>query len=145
MPEKLRALIDYAKGNAIVHSLFAITYGLITIFFGDELWELGHVYSSAKQVPYAPESWGILAIFCGVIILFGVFRGNFRSDYRGEAMIRVGCLLFSAWCFVFAILFAWDCVKYKTPIGLPGVANYLYMALLVVHRGVLAKRISEDR
>lgn len=129
---KLKALLDYARGNAIVHSLFAITYGMATVVWSDALW-LGGVYDTAKEIPFAPESWGFIAMLSGSMILYGA--------RNGQVFVKWGCGILSAWCFIFAIFFAIDCIANKTPLGIPGVISYLYIALLVVHRGVLAEKL----
>ncbi|AWY06136.1 membrane protein [Gordonia phage Suzy] len=135
--DKLKALLDYAKGNAIVHSAFGFSYGLLTIFAGDALWAGGRTYETANSLPYAPQSWGTIAIvFDGVIAIGSIKKTN------SERWIRWGCFGLAAWCFVFAIFFLIDSIAHWTPFGLPGVVVYGYSALLMIHRSVLGERLS---
>lgn len=132
--DKLKALLDYAKGNGIVHGLFAICYGLLTIIFGDELWN-GPVYQNANKLPWAPQSWGLVALLCGVIILYGAYRDR-------ERLVRWGCFFMAVWCFVFASLFLKDFIEYKAALSLPGVISYYHAAFLMINRSVLSKRVT---
>lgn len=138
-PDGLKALMDYARGNAMVHSLFAMTYGALTIFCGDDLWSGGSAYRTANSIPFAPQSWGCVAIVFGGVIAIGCVKNK-----NSERWIRVGCFLMAVWCFVFAIFFLTDSIKSHTPFGLPGTAVYSYMAMLMIHRSVLSRRIQID-
>ena len=134
----VKALIDYARGNAILHSAFLIAYGVVTFVYNDTLWSESRVHDTIGQLPKSPESWGALAIFFGVVILIGVLKSN-------EKIISTGCFLGAVWCLVFAITFITDFIlDPSTPIALIGFAVYTYTALIMLHRVVLVRRLQHE-
>ena len=134
----VKALIDYARGNAILHSAFLIAYGVVTFVYNDTLWSESRVHDTIGQLPKSPESWGALAIFFGVVILIGVLKSN-------EKIISTGCFLGAVWCLVFAITFIIDFIlDPSTPIALTGFAVYTYTALIMLHRVVLGRRLQHE-
>lgn len=134
----VKALVDYARGSAILHAMFLIVYGVITFAYRDALWSESRVYDTIGQLPKSPESWGALAVAFGVIILIGVMWAN-------ERIISVGCFLGAVWCIVFAITFLIDFILDKnTPITLVGFSIYVYTALIMLHRVVLGQRLQHE-
>lgn len=134
----VKALVDYARGNAILHVLFLFFYGVITFVYGKVLWRGTGVHDTISMIPYSPESWGSIAIFCGLLVLLGIIKSD-------NILISVGCFLGSMWCFVFAGALLTDFFEDPTtPIALSGGLTYTYSALLMIHRSVLARKLDNE-
>lgn len=130
----LKALLDYARGNGLLHGIFAIIYGTLTFIYGDDLWE-GPAYYNASKIPYAPQSWGAVAMLAGIIIILGSVKGK-------EKLVKWGCFFMSTWCLFFASLFLKDFIETKMAFILPAAVSYYHAAFLMVNRYVLAGRIT---
>lgn len=121
----------FIRGVTTLLGVFPIGYALLTFCFGDPLWAGAPTYDTANSVPYAPESWGVVAICAGCLILLGEYM-------RRHVLIVAGALVQSVWCLFFAVGFGVDSVNHHVPFGLPGTWVYFTIAALMVVRARLA-------
>ena len=112
-----REAFAYVRGSTQAFIIFPIGYGILTLVFGDELWGAGRLYDAAMVIPFAPESWGVLALVFGILMAIGEFSER-------KMFLSVGCAMMGIWCYTFAALFLIDCLRYETPFGAPEALLY---------------------
>jgi hypothetical protein len=57
---------DYIRTQTVLLALLPTIYGALTFVFGDDLWAGSGVYRTALQVPWSPQSWGLLFVTLGL-------------------------------------------------------------------------------
>ncbi|OZD74904.1 hypothetical protein CH273_25810 [Rhodococcus sp. 05-339-2] len=121
-------LLFFARSVTVVLGALAIGYGTLTFTFGAALWSgPSHVYGTALTVPYAPQSWGVVAIVAGVLVVTGQLASRHRVVVAGAAVMIL-------WFLFFAISFLFDVVNSGNPFGAPGVLVYTLLCVLMVLR-----------
>ena len=134
----LKALVDYARGNTLMHAAFLVIYGIITYAYMSTLWMGTRVHDTISQLPYAPESWGTPAILIGLVIFIGTYRNS-------ERLVSIGCFFGAVWCLIFAAAFLVDFIQDDTtPIALTGCLIYAHTAAVLLHRFVLGRRLLDE-
>lgn len=129
--ETVSDLLFFARAVTFVIGAIAIGYGTLTFTFGEALWHgPSAVYGTAQSVPYAPQSWGLVAILAGLCVVIGQWTGVHRVIIAGAAVM-------AAWFLFFAGAFLTDVVQSQLPFGAPGVLIYGALCLLMVLRAVV--------
>ncbi|QXO13689.1 hypothetical protein SEA_DUMPTRUCK_34 [Gordonia phage DumpTruck] len=131
--KKVNAAIWFIRAVTLVSGGFAIGYGVLTFLFGKELWGNGAAmtYDAALTVPYAPQSWGLVAMTLGVLIIFSELK-----EARRAKTVFMG--LQGVWCFIFASYFLIDCLSSGHPFGAPGVLVYSFVGTIFLLCAMLA-------
>lgn len=134
-PDRARRQIAEAeafiRGVTTLLGVFPIGYAILTFCFGDPLWAGAPTYDTANSVPHAPESWGVVAVCAGVLILVGEYTRHHR-------LIVAGAGVQSVWCLFFSVAFLTDSLDKHISFGLPGTWVYFIFAALLVARARLA-------
>ena len=129
--KKLEGVDQFIHGVTVLLGIFPLCYGILTIVFGDPLWNGAPTYGTALSVPASPESWGVIAILAGLAILTGEYTKN-------HTVILAGCSVQSVWCMFFAIAFLVDSAQQQISFGLPGTLIYTVTGTLMITRARLA-------
>lgn len=113
---RTKAGISFVHGFTVNMAIIPIGYGILTFVFGAEMWS-GATYGSAMSVPYAPQSWGTVALALGILIVISERK-------RLYGLMSVACFLSATWCLIFAFFFLFDCIRHGMSFGAPGVLVY---------------------
>ena len=126
-------IANFLRGFTIHLGIIAIGYATLTFVFGDDLWGNGRAptYDAALSVPWAPQSWGLFAATCGVLIIVMEFRD--KNKHLSLLLVTQGI-----WCFIFSAFFLIDSVEKQTPFGLPGTWIYFSVGVFYMGRARLA-------
>jgi len=126
-----RAVTDtlfFAQSATLLLGTVSIGYGILTLTFGSALWDgPGTVYDTAQSVPGAPQSWGLVAIAAGALVLAGQL-------FHRHTLIATGALSMGLWFLFFAVSFAFDIADARAPFGAPGVLVYAHLCVLMLLR-----------
>jgi hypothetical protein len=71
-------LVDFLRTVTILLGLIPTSYGVLTWWFGINLWNGSVVYQTALGVPYAPQSWGAAFLVLGVGVIASSAWGRNR-------------------------------------------------------------------
>lgn len=124
-------LLFFSRAVTFVLGAIAIGYGTLTFTFGASLWHgPSPVYGTALSVPYAPQSWGVVAIAAGLCVVVGQWIGQHR-------IIITGAVSMTLWFLFFAVSFFRDVIKSDLPFGAPGILIYGALCVLMVLRSVV--------
>ncbi|NIL77589.1 hypothetical protein [Rhodococcus sp. B10] len=127
----LKDLLFFARTATLVLGAIAIGYGALTLVFGEALWDgPSHVYGTALSVPYAPQSWGLVAMAAGICVISGQLLDRHR-------LIIVGATVMVLWFLFFGGSFLFDVVESQSPFGAPGALVYLSLCLLMALRSAV--------
>lgn len=118
----------FAQSVTLLLGSVSIGYGILTFAFGPALWDgPGTVYNTAQSVPGAPQSWGLVAIVAGALVVVGQMLNRHK-------LIATGALLMGLWFLFFAVSFAFDIAGARSPFGSPGVVVYAHLCVLMLLR-----------
>ncbi|OZF25188.1 hypothetical protein CH296_28010 [Rhodococcus sp. 14-2496-1d] len=121
-------LIFFARSVTVVLGLLAVGYGALTFTFGAALWDgPSHVYGTALTVPFAPQSWGVVAVVAGALVVVGQLGDRHHVVVLGAAVMVL-------WFLFFAVSFVFDVVESGVPLGSPGILVYTSLCVLMVLR-----------
>jgi hypothetical protein len=121
----------YIKASTIVMSLLPISYGILTFVFGDELWGSSSIYSTALQVPWAPQSWGMLFFVLGVLNVWFALS-------RRDAGIAICSVLVAVVLAMFMVTFLTEVFTNDNVGAMPPAAVYGVFAIAFMNRARLA-------
>lgn len=123
--------IDYIRTQTVLFGLLPVFYGLLTFWFGDDLWGGSIVYRTALAVPYAPESWGVVfTVLGGGVILF--------ASWRRQRALAAWCMLTALVLSMFMVTFLTEWLGNADPSGLPPGVVYGIFSLSFMNRARLA-------
>ncbi|WAB09192.1 membrane protein [Gordonia phage LittleMunchkin] len=112
---------EFIVTQTVFLSLLPVLYAALIFGYGDRLWTVQGValpvYSTAMDLPNAPESWGAFFAVMGVGCLGSVFT---RHDRMLAGFAIITALIVSA----FMISFISDYVRYDAPQALPAGLVY---------------------
>ncbi|AAN01860.1 hypothetical protein SEA_WEST99_18 [Mycobacterium phage West99] len=123
--------IDYIRTQTVLFGLLPLFYGILTFVFGDDLWAGGVVYSTALQVPYAPQSWGVAFIVMGLGVIVNAW-------YRRQRLLVASCMLTALILSMFMVTFLTEVVVSDNLSGLPPGVVYGIFSLSFMNRARLA-------
>ncbi|UYL88127.1 membrane protein [Gordonia phage Evaa] len=123
--ERLVRQAEYRREFIVTQTVFLallpILYSGLIFTYGDRLWTVQGtsmpVYSTAMDLPNAPESWGAFFLTVGVGCLIAVFT---RHDRWLAAMAIITALVVVA----FMISFVTDYLRHDAPQALPAALVY---------------------
>ena len=126
---------EYIVFNAVLLSLLPLLYSVAIFIYGDRLWRVGAgkptVYSTALELPNAPESWGVLFMVLAVGVLISLFT---RHDRALALFSAVAALVTSS----FMVAFLTDLHSYDAPQAVPGAITYGVLSLAFFNLARLA-------
>lgn len=109
---------------------WAFIEGVIIILGGPDRWR-SPSFATALQVPFAPTSWGVVALLLGPVIVVGTFLG-----WRGARVVGVALCALASWALFFALTFgitAWG-NPYAATTAAP---TYFFVAVGLIVLGVI--------
>lgn len=132
----ITAAETYIRAATDLLALFAISYAVLIIVFGSELWFPGDtLYNNALQIPGAPLTWGIVAALSGCSMLI---CSRLKHGYKNDAWMLVSCVVMALWSFCFAFTILIDIFEFRAPQGWPAVLTLGVFWLAYTNRAVLA-------
>ncbi|AWN04219.1 membrane protein [Gordonia phage Sour] len=123
--EEFAQQAEYRREFIVIQTVFLaflpIIYAGFIFTYGDDLWTVNGttiaVYSTAMDLPNAPESWGTFFLIVGVGVLVALFT---RHDMWLAIIAALTALVVCA----FMVSFATDYVRYDAPQALPAALVY---------------------
>lgn len=123
--------LDYIRTQTVLFGLLPVLYGILTFWFGDDLWGGSIVYRTALAVPYAPESWGVVfTVLGGGVIVF--------ASWKRQRLLTAWCLATALVLSMFMVTFLTEWVANDNPSGIPPGVVYGVFALSFMNRARLA-------
>ncbi len=116
----------------------ALLYGATLIQGGDPIWHSDD-YDTANLLPGSPESWGIILLCGGSLMMYGMLRGRRRT-------YLVGNWIAICWNLFFSLAFLRESIesrfidKAESPLGFGAFVTYLgisgiFLLLVNTYRG----------
>lgn len=128
--EHIRQL-DYIRTQTVLFGLLPAIYGVLTFVFGDELWAGGVVYRTALQIPFAPQSWGVVFLIMGT----GTIACAWLNMQMALACVSLATALVLS---MFMVTFFTEVVVSHNLSGLPPGVVYMVFSLSFMNRARLA-------
>lgn len=107
---------------------WSIVSGLIILIDGPRRWHT-HIFDTLNHMPGSPQTWGIIAIVSGLLVIIGSTTG---IAVTSELTLRnIGLWIVAAWCMAFVVGFLWAAFHNSTVSYNVGT-TYLLIAILSI-------------
>lgn len=126
---------DYIRGTIGLLATLPTLYGLMTWFFGDDLWAGSEVYKTALTVPAAPQSWGTLFIAIGVTLYICAAKKRHR-------LTMTVSLITALMMGMFMVTFGVEYVARGNESALPPALGWGVFSLLLLNLWRLASKMN---
>lgn len=83
---------------------WSVVSGLIILFDGPRRWH-EHTFDALNRMPGSPETWGLIAIFSGLVVVVGSVTG--MTIAKRVTARNIGLWVTAAWCIAFVVGFLW--------------------------------------
>lgn len=129
-----RARAGFIGSMTMILGGFAVLYGLLTLVYGDDIWRFeGYQgnYTTALQLPGAPETWGVGFTVVGV---WALVVGYLARSVMLSAAMALLAIMFG----IFASSFVIDAIRLHAPESWPAALTYATVAVSMGTRARLA-------